>query len=84
MTQDKYTPKMKIANSFHFLIAQTFFFCFDCGPISTLAPNTKVAIFPDKHVSLHSITYITTILVESFMMGYTPFWLKMETYNFVI
>ena len=43
---------------------------------------TRVAIFPDKCISLHSITFITTILVESFRTGYTPFWLKLETHNF--
>ena len=42
-----------------------------------------VAIFPVKHVSLHSITFITAILEESFMIGYAPFWLKLETYNFI-
>ena len=83
MTQDKYTLKIKITNSHHFLTAQTFLFCFHCGAISTLAPNTRVAIFPDKHVSLHSITFITTIWVESFMIRYTPFLLRLETNNFI-
>ena len=41
-----------------------------------------VAIFPDKHISLRRITFITTILVESFMTGYTPFSLKLETHDF--
>ena len=64
--------KSKIANSIHFLIAQTFLFCFHCGAISTLSPNTRVAVFPDKRISLRNITFITAILVESFMTGYTP------------
>ena len=59
-----------------------FLLCFHRGPISTLSPNTRVAIFPDKHISLCSITFVTTILVESFMTEYTPFWLKIETHNF--
>ena len=61
-------------NRFHILKAHTFLFCFHCGAISTFAQNTKVAIFPDKHVS---------ILVESFMIGYTTFRLKLETFNFI-
>ena len=61
-----------MANRLHFLAAQTFLFCFHCGAISTLAPKTRAAIFSVKHVSLHSSTFITTILVESFMIGYTP------------
>ena len=69
---------IKIANSLHFLIAQTFLFCVHCGAIYTLSPDIRVAIFPDKHISFRSITFITTILVESFMTGYTPFWLKLK------
>ena len=42
-----------------------------------------VAIFPDKRISFPIITFITTILVESFMTGYNPFWLKLETHNFI-
>ena len=82
MNQNKHTPKIKIANSLYFLTAQTFLFCFHCGTISTLSSNTKVAIFPDKRISLGSITFTTTILVESFMTGSSPFWLKLETHNF--
>ena len=78
-----YTVKIKIASSLHFLTAQAFLFSLHCGAISTLARNTSVTIFPDKHVSLHSITLIATILVESFMIGYTSFWLKLENYNFI-
>ena len=54
-----------------------------CGAIPTLAPKAMVVIFLDKHVSVHSITFITTILEESFMIGYAPFWYQMETYNFI-
>ena len=82
MTWNKYTLKIKIANSLHFVIAQTFLFCFHCGAISTHSPSTRVAIFPDKHILLRSITFITTILVEFFTIGYTSLWLKPETYNF--
>ena len=72
MSQDKYTLKNKIANHLHFLTAQAFLFYFHCGAIPTLAPNARVAIFPVKHVSLHSITFITAILEESFIIGYAP------------
>ena len=68
----------------HFLVAQTFLFCFHFGAISTLLPNTRVAIFPDKHILLRSITFITTTLVESFMTGHTPFWIKLETHIFTL
>ena len=68
---------IKIANSLHFLIAQKFLFCVHCGAIYTFSPDIRVAIFPDKHISFRSITFIT-ILVESFMTGYTPFWLKLK------
>ena len=54
-----------------------------CGAIPTLAPKAMVVIFLDKHVSVHSITFIITILEESFMIGYAPFWYQMETYNFI-
>ena len=82
LNSEQIYPKIKIANSLHFLIAQAFLFCFHCGAISTFSPNTRVAIFPDKRISLRSITFINTILVESFMTGYTPFWLLLETHNF--
>ena len=72
LSQDKYTLKNKIANHLHFLTAQAFLFYFHCGAIPTLAPNARVAIFPVKHVSLHSITFITAILEESFIIGYAP------------
>ena len=75
MTKGKYNLKIKIANCLHFLTTQAFLFCFHCGEIPTLAPNARVAIFPVKHLSLHGITFITTILEEYFMIGYTPFWL---------
>ena len=52
--------KIKIGNSLHLLIAQMFLVCFHCGAISTLSPNTRVAIFPDKRISLRSIAFITT------------------------
>ena len=68
----------------HSLITQTFLFCFHFGAISTLLPNTRVAIFPDKLILLPSINFITTTLVESFMTGYTPFWLKLETHIFTL
>ena len=72
-----------MVNCLHFLIAQSFFFCFHCGEIPTLAPNARVAIFPVKNVSLHNITFVTAILEESFMIGYAPLWLKLETYDFI-
>ena len=45
----------------HFLITQTFLFCFPCVAVSTLLPNTRVAIFPDKHIWRRSITFIITL-----------------------
>ena len=59
-------------NHVHILTAQAFLFRFHCQAISTLEPNNRVKIFPVKHVSLHSITFITTILVESFMIDILP------------
>ena len=75
--------KIKIVISCHFLRVQKFLFSFHCRAISTLAPNTNIAIFPDQHVSLHTITFITTMWIKSFMIGYTPFWLRLEIYNFI-
>ena len=30
-----------------------------------------------------SLFFVATILEESFMIRYAPFWLKLETYNFI-
>ena len=64
LDQGKYTLKIKIANRLHILTAQAFIFCFDCGAISTLAPNTRVAIFPAKHVSFLQHYYFDAIFYD--------------------
>ena len=68
-----------MANRLHFLTALTLLFGFDGGAVPTFAPNARMQSF----LSNMSLSFITTILEESFMIRYAPFWLKLETYNFI-
>ena len=45
---------------------------------STTRSQSSFAIVRDKHILLRSIGFITTILLESSMTGYTPLWLKLK------
>ena len=54
--------RLNLLNRLHFLTVPTFLFCFHSGASHTLAPNARVAIFPVKHVSLHSIASPSPLL----------------------
>ena len=45
---------------------------------SSTRSQSSFATFRDKHISLRSISFMTTILLESSMTGYTPLWLKLK------
>ena len=68
-TQNKYTLKIKIANSLQFLIAERFLFCFHCEAVSSHSPNTRVTsrsvVLPSSLLSWCNPSWLDVLLSGS-------------------
>ena len=52
-------------------------------PVFRESEAVSVGQISEKFERKNLCSFITTILEESFMIRYAPFWLKLETYNFI-